>query len=170
MPARIPHARGPLRRDAPEVRWPREIAVRPRRLRASCPRGKNRRLLRRRRGGRRREPLQHPSARGGVRVARPARRAQPRLHASIRARRKAVLDTRAAYSSGGESVAFVSYEELSILLPFKSGDGHDREGRPVIQVETATLDGIFAAHGVPGEIDYLSVDPEGSELEGVQRS
>ena len=98
-------------------------------------------------------------------MARPARRAQPRLHASIRARRKAVLDTRAAYSSGGESVAFVSYEELSTLLPFRSGDGHDREGRPVIQVETATLDGIFAAHGVPGEIDYLSVDTEGSELE-----
>jgi hypothetical protein len=35
----------------------------------------------------------------------------------------------------------------------------------VIQVDTATLDDIFAAHRVPGEIDYLSVDTEGSELE-----
>lgn len=89
----------------------------------------------------------------------------PLFHASIRRNRKAALDARAAYSSGGESVAFVDYEELSTLLPFKSGDGHDREGRPVIRVETAMLDDIFAAHGVPGEIDFLSVDTEGSELE-----
>ena len=89
----------------------------------------------------------------------------PLFHASIRRNRKAALDTRAAYSSGGATVEFVDYEELSTLLPFKSGDGHDREGRPVIQVETATLDDIFAAHGVPGGIDYLSVDTEGSELE-----
>jgi FkbM family methyltransferase len=92
----------------------------------------------------------------------------PLFHASVRRNRKAALDTRAAYSSCGESVAFVDYEELSTLLPFKSGDGHDREGRPVIRVETATLDGIFAAHGVPGEIDYLSLDTEGSELEVLQ--
>ena len=59
----------------------------------------------------------------------------------------------------------MDYEELSTLLPFKTGDGHDREGRPMIEVETATLDDILAAHGVPGEIDYLSVDTEGSELE-----
>ena len=89
----------------------------------------------------------------------------PMFHASIRQERTAALDTRAAYSSGGDTVAFVDYEELSTLLPFKSGDGHDREGRPVLQVGTATLDDILAAHGVPGEIDYLSIDTEGSELE-----
>ena len=50
-----------------------------------------------------------------------ADRAQPLFHASIRRNRKAALETRAAYSSGGESVAFVDYEELSTLLPFKSG-------------------------------------------------
>lgn len=89
----------------------------------------------------------------------------PAFHDSIRARRTATLDTRAAFSRGGETMGFVSYEELSTLLPFRDGDGHRRDGRPVIRVETATLDDILARHGAPGAIDYLSIDTEGSELE-----
>jgi len=47
-------------------------------------------------------------------------------------------------------------------------DFHKREFKGYRTLKTKTLRTLFAEHQVPGRIDYLSVDTEGSELEVLQ--
>jgi FkbM family methyltransferase len=84
---------------------------------------------------------------------------------SIRKARTAVLDDRAVWQASGEQLAFVdvdSMRELSTLQAFQHSDSYAREGA-TYTVGTVTLNELLATHGAPRDIDFVSLDTEGSE-------
>lgn len=95
----------------------------------------------------------------------------PVWHADLAANRDAVIEHRCVSSSSGQRVRFVTTDdvdpELSGIREFADGD-HFKDVRAAaseIEVETISLNDLLAAHGAPAQIDYLSVDTEGSEFE-----
>lgn len=92
-----------------------------------------------------------------------------RWHPELRVNRACAIDTRCVWSSSGESLGFSEYEdgEYSKLSSFAGTDGHaaHRKLARHYDVETVTLTDLLASHGAPTDIDYLSIDTEGSELE-----
>ena len=90
-------------------------------------------------------------------------------HPKIRKARSAILETRCVWSKSGERLQFreTPYGELSTIEQFAHKDGN-RGGRvdgKVYEVETISLNDMLATHNCPREIDYMSVDTEGSEME-----
>lgn len=89
-------------------------------------------------------------------------------HADLVANRSCKLETKCVWDKSGERLEFneVSAQELSTIKTFSDSDGHfqDRQKGEVYVVETITLNELLEKHGAPREIDYLSVDTEGSEL------
>ena len=89
-----------------------------------------------------------------------------RFHPSIQANRSAILDTRAAFSEDGLKLTFVEAAEggeLSSLQGFHFG-GKKREGT-AYEAKTVTLTTALDEQQFPKEIDFMSIDTEGSELE-----
>jgi len=43
--------------------------------------------------------------------------------------------------------------------------GKKRQGRPTFEVQTISLNDLCKKYNAPAQIDYLSIDTEGSELE-----
>ncbi|MBI2716582.1 MAG: FkbM family methyltransferase [Rhizobiales bacterium] len=93
----------------------------------------------------------------------------PVWHTELMRNRTAKIDLRCVFSGSGERVKFVAakYPVLGTILGFESGDGHKaaRSEHSIIEVETVTLNGLLEQHDAPHDIDYISVDTEGSELE-----
>ncbi len=95
----------------------------------------------------------------------------PYWHERLAANRSCVVDRRCVSSKSGERVRFLttnaSDPELSAIAAFADGDHFsETRGRGVpIEVETVSLDDLLDLHGAPAEIDYLSVDTEGSEFD-----
>lgn len=90
-------------------------------------------------------------------------------HAALSANRKAAIDIRCVWSQTGAQLEFKEAEiaELSTLTSLADKD-FNREGRvkgTTYSVETISLNDLLKAHNAPREIDYLSIDTEGSELE-----
>ena len=92
------------------------------------------------------------------------------LAPSIRAHRAAVLDQRAVFSKTGLELDFLIDEaekELSTLADFKDKDQRHRQGG-TCRVSTVTLNDLLDQHQASTNIDYISIDTEGSELEILQ--
>lgn len=79
------------------------------------------------------------------------------------------LDTRCVWSHDNQSLTFSEAKigALSTLADFKNQDGNRRKRRDSTeyQVETVSLTTLLAEHDLPPDLDYLSVDTEGSEFE-----
>ncbi len=94
-------------------------------------------------------------------------------HSDLLANRDCVIDTRCVWSSSGNLVEFrETYErELSTIESFSSSDGHliARRIGKVYKVQTISLNDLLSYHGAPAEIDYLSIDTEGSEYEILEK-
>jgi FkbM family methyltransferase len=90
-------------------------------------------------------------------------------HERLGRNRACIVDHRCVWSKSGETLGFneTAQPELSTLDAYTASDGHApaREGGKRYQVATVTLNDLLAGHGAPRQIDYLSVDTEGSELE-----
>ena len=90
-----------------------------------------------------------------------------RFHDSISSLRTAILDRRPVYSSDDEVMEFLevsSSGELSTLNKFRRADGRFRTGSR-LEVKTTSLNSALRLHDAPRDIDYISIDTEGSELE-----
>ena len=89
-------------------------------------------------------------------------------HAELSANRKCSIETNCVWEKSGEQLNFneVSPGELSTINAYSGSDGHSlaRETGEVYLVETISLNRLLEKHGAPRNIDYLSVDTEGSEL------
>jgi FkbM family methyltransferase len=90
-------------------------------------------------------------------------------HAALRANRSVAIDYRCVWSHTGGTLGFKETEmpELSTLTTFVDADDH-RENRvkgKTYPVETISLNDLLIAYNCPKQIDYLSIDTEGSELE-----
>lgn len=93
-------------------------------------------------------------------------------HAALKANRKAAIDTRCVWSQSGAQLDFKETEigELSTLSDLVDKD-FNKDGRikgTNYAVETISLNDLLKAHNAPREIDYMSVDTEGSELPILQ--
>jgi FkbM family methyltransferase len=83
--------------------------------------------------------------------------------------RTCILDGRCIWSTTGELVSFTEtaeFGELSTISEFAQCDRHNRTANGAIQyeVETISLNDLLADNHAPVDIDYLSIDTEGSEL------
>ncbi len=85
---------------------------------------------------------------------------------ALKKNRRCAVDLRCVWRTSGEKLTFTETEnaEFSTISDFKSGDYHDRRKAREYEVETVSLNDLLCHHGAPREIDYLSVDTEGSEL------
>jgi len=96
----------------------------------------------------------------------------PAWHAALRQNRKAAIDLRCVFGRSGEHVAFAAtqHPELATIVGYESNDGHRqaRRDHTIVEVETVSLNDLLDQHGAPRDIDYISVDTEGSELDILQ--
>jgi len=94
-------------------------------------------------------------------------------HDDLRRNRRAVIDTRAVWRESGRQVEFVetAARELSTMVAVASNDAHgELRGKPggaTYTVETVSINDLLAAHKAPQQIDFLSIDTEGSEREVI---
>jgi len=90
-------------------------------------------------------------------------------HAALRQNRKAAIDERCVFGRSGERVAFAAtrHPELATILGYESNDGHRlaRRDHAIVEVETVSLNDLLRQHNAPHDIDYISIDTEGSELD-----
>lgn len=95
----------------------------------------------------------------------------PFWHSDLAANRKAVIDHRCVSSSSGDRVSFLTTDhadpELSGIAEFADGDhfGQVRADGKEIKVETVSLNDLLTEYRAPREIDYMSIDTEGSEFD-----
>ena len=98
-------------------------------------------------------------------LAEPARKFQE----AIRLERGCALDTRCVWRSSGQRLNFNETDigELSTISDYSDVDIHAearKQGR-TYEVETISLNDLLTSHGSPSEVDYLSIDTEGSEFD-----
>ena len=89
-------------------------------------------------------------------------------HEPLRRNRACIVDRRCVWEKSGAEIMFneTSSPELSTVDAFSASDNHARfrEDGNRYAVSTISLSDLLAEHGAPNEIDYLSIDTEGSEL------
>ena len=94
-------------------------------------------------------------------------------HEDLRANRSSNIDTDCVYASTGDQIEFnmTHLPELSTIANFSSTDGHasSRKAGAIYKVPTISLEDLLKRHGAPREIDYLSIDTEGSEFSILER-
>lgn len=90
-------------------------------------------------------------------------------HEDLFRNRTAIIDTRCVWSQTGVELLFSQAEvpELSTLNSFANIDSHalHRKNSFNYKVETVSLVEMLNQHNAPREIDYLSIDTEGSEFD-----
>ncbi len=98
-------------------------------------------------------------------LAEPAKLWQP----SLSENRRAKIETKCVWKTTGETLLFneTNQPEYSTLHTFSSNDhlSTERENGNAYSVETISLMDLLQKHNAPQEIDYLSIDTEGSEFE-----
>lgn len=91
-------------------------------------------------------------------------------HADLAANRRAVIDHRCVWTASGEKMAFIASREpelagLSICADEDMHVARRMAGAAEAQVETVSLIDLLDQHAAPNDIDYMSVDTEGSEFD-----
>lgn len=88
-------------------------------------------------------------------------------HADLEKNRAVYIETDCLWSVSGDTLTFNEVESptLSTIDNFSKSDNHStlRETGKKYAVTTISLDDMLAKHNAPAEIDYLSIDTEGSE-------
>lgn len=88
-------------------------------------------------------------------------------HEDLKKNRRCQIETRCVWSKTGEQLEFneVAEGELSTISQFSGSDGHSaaRKQGQQYAVDTISLNDLLEKHNAPFDIDYMSVDTEGSE-------
>ena len=90
-------------------------------------------------------------------------------HEQLAKNRSSVIDKRCIWKESGDILSFneaLTYPELSTIEDFSQGDNH-AQGRTSVttyDVPTISLNDLLTEHNAPAQMDYLSIDTEGSEL------
>lgn len=90
-------------------------------------------------------------------------------HQKLNRNRKCSIDLRCVWSKSGLDIVFneTANPELSTISHFDDCDGHSesrKDGTKYV-VTTVSLADLLVTHNAPKNIDYLSIDSEGSEYE-----
>lgn len=90
-------------------------------------------------------------------------------HSDLDANREAHIEHNCVWKNTGEKLIFneVDQGELSTIDLFSDSDGHKnaRMTGSKYEVSTISLNDLLDKYNAPKEIDYLSIDTEGSEFE-----
>lgn len=90
-------------------------------------------------------------------------------HQSLLKNRSVTIETSCVWKDSRSTLQFreVDIPELSTIEAYAAADEHknSREHRRTYDVQTISFNDLLAKHGAPREIDYLSIDTEGSEYE-----
>lgn len=90
-------------------------------------------------------------------------------HDALTRNRRAKVDKRCVWKASNETILFneTNVAELSTIDQLSESDMHasERGGGKKYSVNTITLMDLLEEHGAPREIDYLSIDTEGSEYD-----
>ena len=91
----------------------------------------------------------------------------PNFVASVRKHRSCFISDKCVYSQSGERIEFLATDvgELSRIASIDPQDGHKRSDHTVVLVETVSLNDLLTEGHAPRDIDFLSIDTEGSEYE-----
>lgn len=95
------------------------------------------------------------------------------FHRELRMNRTVAVETDCVWSSTGEKLSFNEATgnsqsgTLSTIDVFSGSDGHKkkRNGGLKYEVQSISLNDLLEKYSAPPNIDYLSIDTEGSELE-----
>jgi len=83
--------------------------------------------------------------------------------------RTSIIDKRCVWSKSGEVLTFSEtiIAELSTISDYVNSDRNSaiRENKDLYKVTTISLNDLLEQHNAPYDIDYLSIDTEGSEFE-----
>ena len=94
-------------------------------------------------------------------------------HQRLKTNRTAIIDTRCVWKVSGENVAFneTANAEFSTVETHSFNDMHAETRRHGQQYDvlTVSLMDLLEEHNAPREIDYLSIDTEGTELEILEQ-
>lgn len=93
----------------------------------------------------------------------------PRWHESLHRNRTAIIDTSCVWKYSNQEMEFCATDdpELSTIKEFAGRDLHreKRKSNKTFFVKSISLSDLLAKHKAPENIDYLSIDTEGSEFE-----
>lgn len=89
-------------------------------------------------------------------------------HHDLQRNRSCIIDLRCIFSDSGKQLIFNETEDavLSTIDEYSDSDTHtqEREIGNKYFVDTISLNDLLLEHDAPDQIDYLSIDTEGSEL------
>jgi FkbM family methyltransferase len=94
-------------------------------------------------------------------VAEPSAAFAPKIIAN----RRCAIDTRCVWSTSGEKLKFREVRERGELSSLSQFAKYGRDDSMEYTVETVSLNDLLEQHDAPTELDYLSIDTEGSELD-----
>ena len=90
-------------------------------------------------------------------------------HEDLFKNRKCHIETKCVWKETGPILTFneTLVPDLSCINEFSAHDmwAHSRENGKLYEVETISLNDMLAKYNAPNEIDYLSIDTEGSEFD-----
>ena len=91
-------------------------------------------------------------------------------HNDLRKTRNCKIDTRCVWSASGATIDFreiPKHPQISTIEKFKNADSHSnkREKANLYSVESISLNDLLNFHSAPRNIDYISIDTEGSEYD-----
>jgi FkbM family methyltransferase len=95
----------------------------------------------------------------------------PDFQESVRKNRSCFISRKCVYSRSGETVSFLAAKagEYARIENIRPDDTHEAKGLRTdgrkVEVETISLNDLLDEAKAPPEIDYMSVDTEGSEYE-----
>jgi len=94
----------------------------------------------------------------------------PGYHADLAAARGCHISHKCVYSRSGAHLPFLCTEQgvfsrLAEVVPDDRHEDSKRQNPTEVMVETITLNDLLDEYGAPSEVDYISVDTEGSEYE-----
>jgi FkbM family methyltransferase len=94
-------------------------------------------------------------------VAEPA----ARWHKALKENRTCSIDLRCVWSTTGETLVFTETNdaEFSTVARFRHSDYIDRSRSKEYRVSTVSFSELLSEYNAPAEMDYLSIDTEGSE-------
>lgn len=97
----------------------------------------------------------------------------PVWHQNLINNRNCITETRCVYTETGSTIEFLAADDpaLSTIKGFGDDDQFKqaRSTAKTISVETITLYDMLEYYRAPDQIDYLSIDTEGTELEILQK-
>jgi FkbM family methyltransferase len=90
-------------------------------------------------------------------------------HEAVKKNRSSPVETDCVWRESDLQLTFKEVEqgELSTIDAYSLSDNHGKSRRngKTYKVRTISLEGLLEKHGAPKEIDYLSIDTEGSEFQ-----